>query len=110
MVFRLVLRRDSLAAIAFMVTLSVQSTLQSPLPFAAAFVLNILGIGLPLYLILRQGVLVTVVALFVAQLLSAMPVPPSLGHWAADGMVAALLVVSALAIYGFRTAQRVQPA
>jgi serine/threonine-protein kinase len=106
MVFRLVLRRDSLAAIAFMVTLSVQPAIQSPLPFAAAFVLNILGLGLPLYLVLRQGVLVTVVALFVAQLLNSMPVPPSLGHWAADGMVAALLVVSALAVYGFRTAQR----
>ena len=38
-----------------------------------------------------------------------MPVPPSLGHWAAGGMVAALLVVAALAIYGFRTAQRAQP-
>jgi eukaryotic-like serine/threonine-protein kinase len=109
MVFRLVLRRDALAAIAFMVTISLQSTIQSPLPFAAALVLNILGVGLPLYLVLRQGVLVTVVALFVAALLSAMPVPPSLGHWAADGMVAALLVVSALALYGFRTAQRAQP-
>jgi serine/threonine-protein kinase len=106
MVFRLVLRRDSLAAIAFMVTLSLQSTIQSPLPFTAAFVLNILGVGLPLYLVLRQGVLVTVVALFVAALLSAMPVPPSLHPWAPDGMLASLLVVSALAIYGFRTAQR----
>ena len=110
MVFRLVLRRDALAAIAFMVTVSLQWAIQSPLPFAAALVLNILGVGLPLYLVLRQGVLVTVVALFVAALLSAMPVPPSLGHWAADGMVAALLVVSAMALYGFRTAQRAQPA
>ena len=76
LVFRLVLRRDSLAAIAFMVTISLKSTIQSPLPFSAAFVLNILGIGLPLYLVLRQGVLVTVVALFVAALLSSMPVPP----------------------------------
>jgi len=110
MVFRLLLRRDALAAIAFMVTVSLQWAIQSPLPFAAALVLNILGVGLPLYLVLRQGVLVTVVALFVAALLSAMPVPPSLGHWAADGMVAALLVVSAMALYGFRTAQRAQPA
>jgi hypothetical protein len=110
MVFRLVLRRDALAAIAFMVTLSVQPTIQSPLPFAAALVLNILGAGLPLYLVLRQGVLVTVVALFVAQLLSAMPVPPSLGHWAADGMIAALLVIAALGVYGVRTAPRAQPA
>ena len=110
MVLRLALRHDALAAIAFMVTISLQSTIQSPLPFAAALVLNILGVGLPLYLVLRQGVLVTVVALFVAALLSSMPVPPSLGHWAADGMVAALLVVSALALYGFRTAQRAQPA
>ena len=108
MVFRLVLRRDALAAIAFMVTLSVQPTIQSPLPFAAALALNILGVGLPLYLVMRQGVLVTVVALFVVQLLSSMPVPPSLSHWAADGMVAALLLVSALALYGFRTAQRVR--
>jgi hypothetical protein len=110
MVLRLVLRRDSLAAIAFMVTLSLQAAIQSPLPFAAALILNVLGVGAPLYLILRQGVLVTVSALFVVYLLSSMPVPPSLGHWAADGMVAALLVVSALAIYGFRTAQRARPA
>jgi hypothetical protein len=49
---------------------------------------------------------VTVVAMFVANLLSAMPVPPSLGHWAANGMVAALIVVSSLALYGARTAPR----
>ena len=35
LVLRLVLRRDWLAAIAFMVTLSLQSSIQSPLPFAA---------------------------------------------------------------------------
>ena len=50
--------------------------------------------------------LVTVVAIFVVNLVSAMPVPPSLGHWAADGTVAVLFVVSLLTIYGFRTAQR----
>ena len=110
LVFRLVLRRDWLAAIAFMVTLSLPSAIQSPLSFAPALILNVLGVGAPLYVVLRQGVLVTVVAMFVSRLLSAMPVPPSLGHWAASGMVAALLVVSALAIYGFRTSQRAQPA
>ncbi len=106
LVFRLVLPRDGLAAIAFMVTLSLPSAIQSPLPFAPALILNVLGIGAPLYFVLRQGVLVTVVAMFVANLLSAMPVPPSLGHWAANGMVAALIVVSSLALYGARTAQR----
>jgi serine/threonine-protein kinase len=106
LVFRLVLPRDGLAAIAFMVTLSLPSAIQSPLPFAPALILNALGIGAPLYFVLRQGVLVTVVAMFVANLLSAMPVPPSLGHWAANGMVAALIVVSSLALYGARTAQR----
>jgi serine/threonine-protein kinase len=106
LVFRLVLPRDGLAAIAFMVTLSLPPAIQSPLPFAPALILNVLGIGAPLYFVLRQGVLVTVVAMFVANLLSAMPVPPSLGHWAANGMVAALFVVSSLAIYGARTAQR----
>jgi hypothetical protein len=110
LVFRLVLRHDWLAAIAFMVTLSLPSSIQSPLAFAPALVLNVLGVGAPLYVVLRQGVLVTVVAMFVSRLLSAMPVPPSLGHWAASGMVGALLVVSALAIYGFRTSQRAQPA
>jgi hypothetical protein len=110
LVFRLVLRRDWLAAIAFMVTLSLPASIQSPLAFAPSLILNVLGVGAPLYGVLRQGVLVTVVAMFVSRLLSAMPVPPSLGHWAAGGMVGALLVVSALAIYGFRTSQRAQPA
>jgi hypothetical protein len=108
LVLRLVLRRDALAAAAFMLTLSLQSSIQSPLPFFLALVLNILGIGVPLYFVLRQGILVTVVALFVANLLSAMPVPPSPGHWAANGAVAAVLVVGLLTLYGFRTAQRAQ--
>jgi serine/threonine-protein kinase len=106
LVLRLALRRDWLAAIAFVVTLSLQPSIQSPLPFVPALILNVLGVGVPIYFVLRQGVLVTVVAMFVVNLLSAMPVPPSLGHWAGDGMVAALFVVSLLAIYGFRTAQR----
>jgi serine/threonine-protein kinase len=106
LVLRLALRRDWLAAIAFMVTVSLQSSIQSPLPFVPALVLNILGLGAPLYVVLRQGVLVTVVAMFVVNLLSAMPVPPSLAHWAADGTVAALIMVTLLTIYGFRTAQR----
>ncbi|HYU43948.1 MAG TPA: hypothetical protein VEQ84_17515, partial [Vicinamibacteria bacterium] len=106
LVLRLVLRRDWLAAIAFMVTLSLQASIQSPLPFALALLLNTLGVGAPLYFVLRQGVLVTVVAMFVVSLLTAFPVPPSLGHWAADGTVAALSVVALLTLYGFRTAQR----
>jgi hypothetical protein len=106
LVLRLALRRDWLAAIAFMVILSLQPSIQSPLPFVPAFILNVLGVGLPLYFVLRQGVLVTMVAMFVLNVMSAMPVPPSLGHWAGDGMVAELFVVSLLAIYGFRTAQR----
>jgi serine/threonine-protein kinase len=106
MVLRLALRRDALAATAFVVTMSLQPSIQSPLPFTSALILNGLGVGLPIYLVLRQGVLVTVVALFVLNLLSAMPVPPSLGHWAGDGTVAALFVVTLLAVYGVRTAQR----
>ena len=43
-------------------TLSLQPAIQSPLPFAPALILNVLGIGAPLYFVLRQGVLVTVVA------------------------------------------------
>jgi hypothetical protein len=104
--YRLVLRREALAAAAFMVTLSLQSALASPLPFLPALLLNVLGIGGPLYFVVRQGVLLTVVAVFVANLMAAFPVPPSLGHWAADPAIATICVVSALAIYGFRTAQR----
>ena len=104
--YRLVLRREALAAIAFMLTLSLSPAVASPLPFLAALLLNVLGIGGPLYFVVRQGVLLTVVAVFVANLMAAFPVPPSLGHWAADPAIATIFVVSALAIYGFRTAQR----
>jgi serine/threonine-protein kinase len=110
MASRLLLRHDGLAGLAFMVTMSLQPAIQSPLPFPAALILNVLGVGAPLYLVLRQGVLVTVVALFVAQLLSVLPAPPSLSHWAADGTIAALMVIAALGIYGIRTAPRTQMA
>jgi eukaryotic-like serine/threonine-protein kinase len=104
--YRLVLRREILAAAAFMVTLSLQSAVSSPLPFVPALLLNVLGLGAPLYFVMRQGVLVAAVAVFVANLMAAFPIAPSLGHWSADPAIATILVVAALALYGFRTAQR----
>ena len=55
LVFRLVLRHDRLAAIAFMVLLGLPASIQSPLAFAPALVLNVLGVGAPLYVVVRQG-------------------------------------------------------
>jgi hypothetical protein len=56
---------------------------------------------------LRQGVLLAMVAVFVTNTMVKLPVPPSPGHWSAGVLVAMVGVVSVLAAYGFRTAQRI---
>jgi hypothetical protein len=71
--YRLVLRREPLAAAVFMVTVVLAPAIASPLPFAPALLLNVLGLGAPLYFVVRQGVLVAIIAVFVANVMSAFP-------------------------------------
>ncbi len=107
--FRLALRREWLVAIVFMVVLGLQSALRSPLPFALALGLSIAATSAPLYLALRQGVLVAVVSLFVANVLLDFPVPPSPGHWSAGPAGFAVAVLAGLLVYAFRIAERPAP-
>jgi hypothetical protein len=103
---RRVLRYEALAAAAFAVLLGLQFALSADGPFLMTLALSVVVSGLPLYYVVRQGVLPTVVALFVAETLGIFPAAASLSHWMAPSMLIGLAVVAAIGIAGYRLAQR----
>ena len=57
-------------------------------------------------LLLRLGLLAAIVAIYVSGLLTGFPLTTSLGSWHSGPTIAAALVVTAIAVYAFRTATR----
>jgi hypothetical protein len=103
---RRVLRFEVLAAIALALLLSLQFALTSDGPFWLMLALSIALNGLPVYYVVRQGVLASVVAIFVMETLEVFPATTSLSHWSASSMLFGLAVVAALAVQGYRIARR----
>jgi hypothetical protein len=103
---RRVLRLEVLAAMALALLLSLQFALSSDGPFWRMLALSVLLNGLPLYSVVRQGVLASVVAIFVMETLGVFPATTSLSHWSAPSMLFGLTVVAAIAVQGYRLAVR----
>jgi eukaryotic-like serine/threonine-protein kinase len=103
---RRVLRREALAAAAFALLLSLQFALRTDGPFWVLLAAAVALSGLPLYYVVRQGVLPSVVALFVAETLSVFPTTTSPSHWSAPSMLIGFGVVAAIAAQGYRLARR----
>lgn len=103
---RRVLRREVLAAAAFALLLSLPFALRADGPFWLMLAISVFLTGLPLYYVVRKGVLPSVAALFVAETLGVFPTTTSLSHWSAPSMLIGLGVAAAIAVQGFRLAQR----
>ena len=99
---RRLLRYEWAVAAAFAVVVSLEDALALGGPFWMMLPFVVAVDGLPLYLIVRCGVLPSVVALFMTSMLLSFPAGPNLGHWSASPMLAGLTVAAAIVVYGFR--------
>jgi predicted Ser/Thr protein kinase len=107
LMLRMILRRDRLAAIAAwligasVLSLTHQSLAGVPFAMIAAF--------LAVAVLYRYGLLATVSAIFVLHLIIFYPVTSDLSAWYAGDFLLALIVVLALAVYGFYISLAGQP-
>jgi hypothetical protein len=109
LLLRLLLRREWLAVSGFVLLTSVAFMIASEhwwITLASNAVLN----ALFTLLLMRAGLLATVVAFYVSGLFIVFPVTWELSRWYAGGGVAALLVLALLTAFGFTTALAGRPA
>ncbi|HEV7498794.1 MAG TPA: hypothetical protein VGQ33_02270, partial [Vicinamibacteria bacterium] len=99
------LRNEVAVAAVFALTISLQDAfflggrLWLMLPLVA------IVSGLPVYLIVRLGVLPSTVALFTTSMLLSFPAPVSAGHWSATAGLMGLAITGAFLVYGYVTSQ-----
>jgi serine/threonine-protein kinase len=109
-VLRLLIRHDYLAGLLVSLLLSVfQATGLGAEPWLRAAISFVMMATYTL-LLLRVGLVAAIVALYVSTLLIALPLTTSLGDWYSGPTVAAAVVVTAIALYAFRTSARHTPA
>ncbi|HEY6363028.1 MAG TPA: serine/threonine-protein kinase [Vicinamibacterales bacterium] len=109
LLLRLAMRSRRAAIVAFAVTISAFVGAGSGhfwISFATAMVLNVFFV----VLIARAGLLAAVVAFYVTGLFIFFPVTGNLRAWYAGAGVTALLVLAAVALFGFTTALAGRPA
>jgi predicted Ser/Thr protein kinase len=108
LLLRLFFRHQGLAIIAFMFLSSVGVAVASDSWWIALTISAVLN-GLFALLLLRVGLLAAVVAFYTSGLFIVFPVTVDLSSWYAGAGVAALLVLAALAGFGFTTAVAGRP-
>jgi serine/threonine-protein kinase len=102
LLLRLALRREALAAAALVLLLSVQNALASELDPWIALVLSCLIWTIPTVVLLRFGLLPTIVGMFVIFLMENLPITSRLDHWTAAPTLWAMAVVAGVLVWGFR--------
>jgi Protein kinase domain len=104
----LLLRRvmpEWLAAAAVVVLVTIPDALRSDLPLILTLSLSAVSLVLPTIILLRFGLLAAITTLYVVnQLAINYPFGPVLGGWMSGHAVVLLLVLAALAVFGFRAA------
>jgi len=102
---RRVLRYEIAVALAFALVVSLENALAlgGPLWLMLPFVMAV--DGLPIYLIVRFGLLPSMVALFTTSMLLSLPAGPALDHWSANAMLIGLAVSAATLGYGYVRSQ-----
>ncbi len=100
---RLLLRRDWLAAAAFMLVFVASAMIGRDMPIVSG-AYALVGLSLAVVLLLRFGLVASSVGTLVSVALTVgFPLTTDLGQWYASGTIASLIVVSGLALWGFRT-------
>jgi hypothetical protein len=104
----LLLRRvmpEWLAAAAVVFVVTIPDALRSDLPLALTLSLSAVSLLLPTIILLRFGLLAAITTLYVVnQLAINYPFGPVLGGWMSGHAVVLLLVLAALAVFGFHAA------
>lgn len=109
---RLALRRTSFAVAAAVVLLAIvqaQSVLNSAAPLWLAVLFQVGIIGIITTVVVRYGLLVTVVVFAVGNVLGAVPLRLSLSHWASTTSNITMAAVIALTLFGFYASRAGQP-
>jgi len=105
---RAIFRKQWLAAAGFVLLYSTLKCLQSDYPWVEApFVIVIYGIAA--LVVVRFGLVALAAGIFVADLVGNLPSTANFSAWYASGPIFALLLVAALAFWGFHTALAGRP-
>jgi hypothetical protein len=105
---RVLLRKQWIAATAFVAIMSVIPAIGSPTPWVD-IPENALLFGVLAFVLLRFGLLASIVAFTSLDLLSACPPTLDLSAWYIGLMPIPLLAVASIAVYGFRTSLAGRP-
>ena len=105
---RLVLRRDWLAAGAWCAVQVVQNVLANTNPWLAG-VFSALVVGALMVALFRFGILSFAVAMLFLTVLTQFPLTSNVSAWYGSGSAVALVVLAAIACYGFRIALAGKP-
>jgi Protein kinase domain len=107
LVLRLLLKHDLAAAVVLAAVLTLFEATAGEGSFWVRLGLTVILMGTYTLLLLRLGLLAAIVAMYVSKLLVGLPLTTSLGSWHSAPTIAAGLVVTAVAVYGFRAATRI---
>jgi len=105
---RAVVRKRWPTLVAYVVLWSALYALPTPHPYVH-FLTASIGISLHLAVFLQLGLLASLLCFFTQAVLSLFPMTPDLSAWYAWNTILALLVLAALAAYGFRVALAGRP-
>ncbi len=107
LLLRLLLRHDLAAAVGLVAVLTVfEATAGLEADLWVRVGLSLVLIATYTLLLLRLGLLAAVVAIYVSRVLTGFPLTAQLGSWHSGPTIAVAMVVTALAVYAFRTATR----
>jgi serine/threonine-protein kinase len=100
--FRTLLRRDWAAAVAFILFVGIVNTVGSG-GLLVVLVPRLIGAGLTVYLLIRFGVLALAASSIFDVFLGSFPLTTQMSAWYADISLAGIVLMAALAFYGFYT-------
>jgi predicted Ser/Thr protein kinase len=106
--FLVLVRKQWLAAGVVIISLAGIYAANDPNPFIG-WPINILFFGLMVFTLMRFGLLAVAAALFVAIFLNQFPLNTDWSVWYAGDVAFTVILIVALAVYGFRTALAGQP-
>jgi serine/threonine-protein kinase len=104
LLFRVLLRRFSLAVLAALLLMAVPDALASDLSFWIVLPVNMLLYGLLVLVLARFGLLAGIVSLFIVNRSVTFPLATDLSRWDAAPTLWLVGLVAGLALYAFRTA------
>jgi hypothetical protein len=108
-IFRVIFRREWLAAGVFVLILTVVSSVVSPFNLYISVPVRLLQYSLMIFVLLRFGLLPFVVGSFVNNILLLFPITTDFSAWYAGSSIFALAFLGLLAAYMFRVALAGRP-